>query len=116
MSRLRYYAWRAGAVLLAAASGCREFTAACPDDLRFRTTPSTRTLRVGEAFTASAEAFGCAGTRRLDEVWTWRAADAAVVRVDSLTGRITGVAAGRTLVTPVGRRYGSGEPLEATVR
>jgi hypothetical protein len=115
--RSTFRACSAGALLLSlAAGGCSDFVVGCPDDLQFRTTPTTRTIRVGEAFTASAEARGCGGTKRLDDVWTWRAADSVVVRVDSLAGRITGRAPGMTFVTPTGRRYGSGVPVAVTVQ
>ncbi len=101
-----------------AAVGCSDPVVArnCPSDLRMGTTPVTRTLRVGEAFTATASALGCGGTEQLQESWTWRADDAAVVTVDSLSGRITGRASGSARVTPTGRRYGPGVPVTVTVQ
>lgn len=87
----------------------------CPSDLRFEVTPSTRTVRIGEQFTAQVTAFGCAGTERLSDTWIWSAVDTTVVRVDSLSGTIGGRAVGSTLVFPTGRRYGRGQAVQVTV-
>ena len=93
------------AALCAGLSGCNTPTV-CPSDLRLHVSPAERTIAVGESFTATAEALGCGGTRRLSEAWVWRVADTAVVRVDSLSGRITGRAPGSAFVEAHGRTYG----------
>lgn len=99
----------------AGAVGCRESTV-CPADLQLRVTPAERTLAVGESFTPTAEAFGCGGTRRVDEVWTWETADTDIVSVDPLTGRTTGQAPGTAVVRARGRTYGlAGNGVRVTV-
>ena len=102
-------------VALAACSSSSPVSTVCPSDLRFEVTPSTRTVRVGEQFTAHATAFGCAGTERLSDAWVWHALDTTVVRVDSLAGTISGRAVGSTLVFPTGRQYGRGQAVQVTV-
>jgi hypothetical protein len=85
--------------------------------LRFGVVPAERVLGVGETFTATAEAYGCLGSKRLTETWVWRTADTAVVAVDSLAGRITGRAPGVALVGVRGRTYGDvGMGVRVTVR
>ena len=102
--------WTAG--LLA----CQD-TTVCPADLRMRVTPAERTIAVGESFTATAEALGCGGTRRLEETWTWGTEDTAVVTVESTSGRITGRAPGAAFVGVRGQRYGSlGAGVRVTVQ
>ena len=115
--------WRRRAVpLLAAvcmasgALGCRESTI-CPEDLQVRVTPVERTIAVGESFTPSAQAFGCGGTRRLSDTWTWDTEDTEVVTVDPPSGRTTGRAPGTACVRARGEKYGVlGAGVHVTVR
>jgi hypothetical protein len=78
----------------------------CADDLLSRVDPRSRTLRVGETYVAVASAWGCGGTKRLTDQWRYFAVDTAVVRVDSLTGRVTARASGATEVGARGKFYG----------
>ena len=77
----------------------------CSDDLYTRVDPPTRDLRVGETYVAVASAWGCGQTKRLTDEWRYFAVDTAVARVDSLTGRVTALAAGTTDIGARGRRY-----------
>lgn len=100
----------------AACSRADDTPTVCPSDLRFVTTPTTRTVRSGESFVAQAQAFGCAGTKLLDEIFVWRSDDSTIARVDSVSGLITGRSPGSTLVRAFGRRYGANSlPVQTTV-
>ena len=78
----------------------------CSDDLLTRVEPSSRTLHVGETFTAAASAWGCGGTKVLSDEWRYFVVDTTIARVDSLTGRVTARAVGTTAVGARGTRYG----------
>src|SRR5688572_4225135 len=78
----------------------------CSDDLVMRVDPRSRTLSVGESYTAAASAWGCGGTRRLSDEWRYFAVDTTVARVDSVTGRVTARGVGTTDVGARGTRYG----------
>ncbi len=70
----------------------------CETSILLRVDPRTTTLRVGQSFTPVAtDASPCRDKNR-SEAWSWRTPDAAVVRVDSATGRTTGLAAGTATV------------------
>ena len=64
--------------------------------------PRTATLRIGQSFTpkAALSPGGCSKGGALENV-KWITADSAVVRVDSATGRTTGVAVGTATVKGV---------------
>ena len=78
-----------GCVLLLVACDPASIFGQCSDDLLARVDPPNRTLKVGEAYTAAASAWGCRGTKRLSDEWRYFAVDTTVARVDSLTGRVT---------------------------
>jgi hypothetical protein len=107
----------AAAASAATLAACRAEPAveSCTDDLVLGVSPAERTIRVGETFTADAGALGCGGRHRLTDSWTWRAADSAVVGVDSVSGAITGRAVGETTVSPTGRKYGRNGDVRVTV-
>jgi hypothetical protein len=93
----------------AAAAACNDVTGDCTDELRINLQPRDPTIAPGESFTAMIELSTCAGRERWRPEVVWRAQDTTVVRVDSLTGRVTGRAIGETQVVPVERRAGGGE-------
>jgi hypothetical protein len=105
-----------GVLALFSAMGCSIVAPNCPDDLKLRVDPSAATIGVGESITATGEFRGCAGRDRLDDVLLWSSADSSIARVDAMTGRITGRAAGTTVVQARGARYGSLPPIAITVR
>jgi hypothetical protein len=92
-----------------------EVTVDCTAELRVHTFPRDTVIRVGEAFVPRAELASCGGHVRLDDVLTWRARDAAVVRVDSVSGRTVGLAPGDTWVEFTGRKYGRFEGVHVRV-
>ena len=78
----------------------------CTRELRTTITPASAILRVGESVTPSFELSTCGGRQQLTDVFRWRSLDSLVVRVDSLSGRATAVAPGRTYVVVSGAFYG----------
>lgn len=73
----------------------------CTDELGMHPDPAERTIRPGESFVARLELSTCGGSKRWRPTVIWRAADTTVVIVDSLSGRVTGRAAGQTYLVPV---------------
>jgi len=105
------------AIVLGLVTGCSIVGPDCTDDLGFRVTPTSRSVTLGESFTPSAEFRGCRGRLHLDDVITWSAADTTVVRVDSISGLVTGRAAGVTQVRARGAKYGlMPVPISVTVQ
>lgn len=89
----------------------------CPADIGWEVRPSERTLRVGESFTAEAFVVTCGGRDRKRAAVVWRSSAASVAQVDSLSGRVTGVAPGSVRVeahAPAGQT-GNWNPVQATV-
>jgi uncharacterized protein YjdB len=56
------------------------------------------TLSVGASVTAEARAYGCGGSKRLEESMRWHSEDPSVATVDETTGEITGMNPGGTTV------------------
>jgi hypothetical protein len=97
------------AVCAALVSGCSVVAPgvfACTDDLTYRMSPTAQTIAVGESFTPQAEFRGCGGSKPLDDEFSWSSSDTLIVRVEALTGRVTGRAAGSAIVEARGSRYG----------
>ena len=80
---------------------CGVLPTACTQELRVEVVPSEKTIRVGESFQAKAEGVSCGGRQRFayEQPLAWRTADGSIVRVDSETGTITGLAPGTATVT-----------------
>ena len=95
-------------VTVAALASCRSILGMgdCTDDLITRVDPRERSVRVGAGYAATASAWSCGGTRRLADEWRYYAVDTTVVRVDSLSGQVTGRAAGSTEIRARGQTYG----------
>lgn len=70
----------------------------CPTDIGWEVRPQQRTVRVGESFTAEAFVLRCGGRDRERARVVWRSADPMVAQVDSVSGRVSGVAPGNTQV------------------
>jgi len=108
--------------LLALAPGlivaaCNPFTVGnCTDELGMRVQPVDPVVRPGESFVATLELTSCGGRKRWRPTVVWRAADTLVVRVDSLTGRVTGRGIGATEVMPSERRADGYEVSYVPVR
>jgi hypothetical protein len=95
------------AVFAALVSGCSVVAPfACTDDLTYRMSPTAQTIAVGASFTPQAEFRGCGGNKHLDDEFSWSSSDTLVVRVEPLTGQVTGRAAGFAMVEARGARYG----------
>jgi hypothetical protein len=90
-------------IVLAASTACHELLGLghCTDELGMRPDPAERTIRPGESFVAGLELSSCGGRKRWRPVVIWRAEDTLVVTVDSLSGRVTGRAAGQTYLVAV---------------
>lgn len=85
-----------------AVSGCGAiFSGDCTDELGINLSPSEKTVSIGQSFSPSLELTTCGGRKRWHPTVVWLTADTAVVRVDSISGRITGRAQGSALVTAV---------------
>ncbi len=65
--------------------------------------PGDTTIAVGQSFTARGKALTCGGRQQIQTTFVWAATDSGIVRVDSLTGQITGASVGRTSVSGVPR-------------
>lgn len=104
-----------GSLALGALTGCHALGMDCTDDLQFRVTPTARTVAIGESFTPSAEFRGCRGSKHLEDTIRWSATDTTFVRVDSVSGQITGRAKGTTQVQARGAKYGQMPPITVTV-
>lgn len=88
---------------------------ACTRELRVDLRPPEQTITVGQTFTATVELSSCGGRERLSDSFTWQAQDPAIVEVDAAAGRITGKAAGETVVEVSGRKYGRVGVVRVTV-
>jgi Big-like domain-containing protein len=87
----------------------------CPADLRARFSPSDTAIVVGQQFTASVALSGCAGTESLTDVVAWSSQEPGIALVDSVSGRVSAVAAGQTHIFARGRTYGSLGSLRVVV-
>ena len=105
-----------GLASLLASTSCSLVSPCGSDDLSYRVTPSDRAIVVGERFTPQAEFLGCRGREVLRDAITWRARDTTIVRVDTNSGEVRGVATGTTFVEWKGARYGNGIPVTVVVR
>lgn len=105
-----------GAIFLGLVTGCSLVAPCGTDELQYRVVPTSQAIAVGESFTPSAEFRGCQGRKPLDDVITWSATDTTVVRVDAVSGRVTGRAAGVAAVQARGAKYGPMPPLTVTVQ
>jgi Bacterial Ig-like domain (group 2) len=88
----------------------------CPADLRLTVTPTSKVASIGETFTPQATTLGCLGTQVLTNQYRWQSSQPAVVEVDSLTGRITAIAAGDANVSVTGVERVATARLSVTVR
>jgi hypothetical protein len=66
----------------------------CTQELGVEIRPSERGLRVGEEFTVTATGISCGGRQRFPYAVHWSSTNPAVVRVDSLSGRVRALSAG----------------------
>ena len=80
--------------------GCEVLSplAVCTDELTVEIRPSSRTIRVGQGFTAQAIGISCGGRERKPLAVEWRSTDPAIARVDSGTGRVIAVAPGEARI------------------
>jgi uncharacterized protein YjdB len=84
------------------ASGCGAILSGdCTDELGINLSPGEKTVSVGQSFTPSLELTTCGGRKRWHPTVVWLTADTTVVRVDSISGRITGRAQGSAHITAV---------------
>ena len=70
--------------------------AVCTADLQSVVSPTSAVLSVGDSATATAEAFGCGGTQRLEEDMRWSSRDSTVADVDPKTGMVRARSVGQT--------------------
>ncbi|WP_309670380.1 hypothetical protein [Gemmatimonas sp.] len=105
------------------ASGCNNATdVVCPaDPAQVKVSPTSRTMNMGEQFTPTVTAVICGGSQPTPFVGRFSTSNAAVARVDSIGGVITGIASGETYVfaryttggSPAG---GTRDSIRVTVR
>lgn len=72
---------------------------ACTSDLTIRVSPEAVELTVGGSSTVRAEAFGCGGRQPLEEDMRWTSADPDVATVDRVSGHVTAIGPGSTVIT-----------------
>jgi hypothetical protein len=85
-----------------AVSGCGALLSGdCTDELGINLSPTENTVSVGQSFTPSIELTTCGGRKRWHPAVVWLTPDTAIVRVDSIAGRITGRSPGAAHVTAV---------------
>ncbi len=89
---------------------------ACTQELGMQFIPRDTTLVVGESFKARVQLLSCGGRRRLSDDVVWKVEDERVATVDSVSGRVTAVAPGETVVSGKGRRYGELRGIRLLVR
>jgi hypothetical protein len=100
-------------VLPAIAASCSNPFAACADILRVRPIPADTAVSVGQQFTAGLDLGTCHdGRRKLQDTFSWTAADTTVVRVDPSTGVVRAVRSGQTRLVVLATKYG---PLAGTL-
>lgn len=96
MLATRVFILSAAALLL---SGCDlPLPVDCPADIGWEVSPQQRTVQVGQSFTAEAFVLSCGGRDRERASVVWRSSDPMVAQVDSVSGRVSGVAPGSTQV------------------
>ncbi|HSL69667.1 MAG TPA: Ig-like domain-containing protein [Longimicrobiales bacterium] len=87
--------------------GC-DLIMVCTGGIGFAVTPTHKTVRVGETFSAHARAWSCGGGQAVPLDVNWSVSDSAIARVD-LSGRVTGIKAGTASVIGIDRgHYGAG--------
>ncbi len=96
--RLPLSVFRTGGIALILTLGACISAPCGSDDLTTRTSPTERTIVVGESFVAHATILGCGGKKQLRDEITWSALDTTVIQVEEKTGKITGLAPGHTVV------------------
>ena len=99
-----------------ALSACSAVSPTCTRELGVHLSPSAATIAVGESITGSVTLTSCGGREQLTDTIRWQLADTAVVRVDSVTGRITGVHTGSATVGVRGVHYGELGAMAVAVR
>jgi hypothetical protein len=109
--------WLVGSVAVSGAdvTDSVEVAVGCTVELQFKLTPAAETLAVGASFTPAIEILSCGGHVQLSDTIHWVADDGTVIRVDSVSGRTTGLRAGQTAVIPHGVRYGVLPSIPVTV-
>ncbi len=108
---IRARTWMLCGALAFGVAGC-DF--GCDAVLRFSVDPTGKTLRVGEAFTPRATVRGGCG-KIISEAWSWTTTDSTVVRVESGTGRTTGVTPGIAKLRRTGIQHSVSVEVAVTV-
>lgn len=88
---------------------------ACPDTIKVVFRSPSLSLKIGDTVTPSIRVYECAGAREVTVATRWRALDTTIVRVDSLSGKVTGLLAGETYVIAKSAAYGYMGDIPATV-
>jgi hypothetical protein len=81
-------------------------TVVCTSELNVTIKPIADTLAVGESFTPTASLSTCGNRVEVTDTFRWTAGDTALIRVDSITGRTTGLKPGPTAVFVRGAIHG----------
>src|SRR5688500_12703157 len=124
MTGQRTLRWLGIAILPAIACAEGPTLIACPSDLRVALAPREITLIAGENASAGIEVKGCAGTRPLEDVFSWSSrdpfvADVAIVgatrSVGTSVGHVTGRNRGTTIIDVSGERYHQLGQIKVTV-
>lgn len=71
---------------------------ACTGLVEVSVIPASRTIAVGETFTPTSVATGCAADAARPFTIRWRSGSPQVVVVDSLSGSVRGISPGQTIV------------------
>jgi hypothetical protein len=79
----------------------------CTEELTVIHTPPADTIAVGASFTPTVILKGCGGQLTYSDTITWTASDTTIIRVDSASGRTTGLKPGSATAFSHGAKYGS---------
>ena len=99
-----------------AASCSGEPLTVCTSELRIAYSPFDTAITIGGQFTQRVSLSSCGGREHLTDVISWSSADSTIARINSVTGLVTGVEPGSTLLSPVGQLYHGLGSVRVTVR
>jgi hypothetical protein len=88
----------------------------CPSDIRVAAAPNDTTVDVGAHITATVQVSTCGGTHVRQDVITWVSTNPDVASVEPLTGVVTAIRAGTTMISAGDARYGQLHSFYVTVR
>jgi uncharacterized protein YjdB len=99
--------------VLLLADGCGPTN--CTSELNFTIVPTAASIAVGQSVVTSMILTSCGGREHLADTFRWHSSAPAIASVDSLTGRVTGVAVGQATIMISALLYGVSGSMPVTV-